>query len=275
MAARQVFLVILALLILAVPVMAGFHGGGDLADIDLYLSDLSVKLIGIGTLIIALVVLLALKFEKKTKHKHKMALFLGLAIPVVLITLFIAGSTIFVNVISSTKGPVHWHADFEIYRCGEKLDLLDASGLSNRVGTPKFHEHGEDRVHVEGTVIKKQEVDLGAFFRVIGGELTTQYFTVPTNTGLVTVSNGDECNGEPAVLQYFVYEILDPDAKKKTGLIYRQRKLADGPSHILSHFFNVPPGDCIIIEFGPEKEQTEHICETYKIGIDKGDLTGS
>jgi len=274
MAARQVFLVILALLILAVPVMAGFHGG-DLADIDLYFSELSVKLIGIGTLIIILVVWLALKFEKKTKHKHKMALFLGLAIPVVLITLFIAGSTIFVNVISSTKGPVHWHADFEIYRCGEKLDLLDASGLSNRVGTPKFHEHGEDRIHVEGTVIKQQEVDLEAFFRVTGGEMTTQYFTVPTNTGLVTASNGDECNGEESVLQYFVYEIIDPDPTKKTGQVYQQRKLADGPSHILSPFFNVPPGDCIIIEFGPEKEQTEHICETYKIGIDKGDLTGS
>jgi len=275
MAARQVFLVILALLLLAVPVMAGFHDGMDLTDIDLYFSELSVKLIGIGTLIIFLTVWLALKFEKKTKHKHKMALFLGLAIPVIIITLFITGSTIFVNIVSETKGPVHWHADFEIYRCGEKMDLLDASGLSNRVGTPKFHEHGEDRIHVEGTVVEKQEVDLGSFFRVIGGELTNQYFSVPTNTGLVSVSNGDECNGQPGKLQFFVYEIINPDPKKKTGMVYQQRKLADGPSHILSPFFNVPVGDCVIIEFGPEKEQTEHICETYKIGIDKGDLTGS
>ena len=35
-------------------------------------------------------------------------------------------------------------------------------------------------------------------------------------------------------------------------------KLEQG--YILSPASKVPPGDCLIIEFGPEKAKTEHIC---------------
>ena len=43
--------------------------------------------------------------------------------------------------------------------------------------------------------------------------------------------------------------------------------------HILAPYSNIPPGDCIIIEFDTEKEKTEHICETYKVAIERGDLS--
>jgi len=275
-------LILLIFLLGAVGVFADHLGeshtdwnGLDLTNVDLLFSDWSVKLIVAASLLIALLTVIALKGQKKLKNKHKVWLFVGIAIPAILVSLFISGSTVFVNVISTTGGPVHWHTDFEVYKCGEKLDLIDATGFSNRLGTPKFHEHGENRIHIEGTVVRTREVNLQSFFDVIGGVLTSESYVFPTNNGLMAATNGEDCNGQPGKVQVFKYEILNPDPTQKTGLVYRQTKLENFGDYLPAPFFNIPPGDCLIIEFAPEKEQTEHICETYKIGIDKGDLSGS
>jgi len=277
---KRWILLLIVLLSLAVPVIAD-HGGTheewngiDLMNIDLVLSEISLNLVLIGSAIIILLTYLSLHYEKKLKKNHKRWLFLGMVIPVVGITLFIASSTIFVNVLSTTGGPVHWHADFEVYKCGEIVELFSPSGLSNRIGTPKLHEHGDQRLHIEGTVVRVPEISLGAFFDVLGGHLDSVSFSLPTDKGLVSVSPGETCNGEAAEMNVFLYEILDPDPTKKTGIVYRQRKLVAFEDHTISPYFNVPPADCIIIEYGPAKERTEHICETYKVRIEKGDLTG-
>jgi len=273
---RKWLLFLLILSIVALPVLGqGDWNGFDVSNVDLTFADLSVKAIWIGAGIIALLTVYSLVNEKKLKKKQKKWLFWGIVIPAVLISLFIAGSTIFVNVLSVSKGPVHWHTDFEIYKCGENLDLINPTGFSNRVGTPKFHEHGEFRIHIEGKIVRVPEVNFQSFFRVIGGSLDANGFSFPTDKGDVSVKNGELCNGSPGELQAFLYEIVNPDPTKKTGLVYEQRKLVNFLEYVPAPFFNVPPSDCLILEFGAPKERTSNICETYKIAIEKGDLAGN
>ena len=225
---------------------------------------LTWKIIGLTTIIIAVFVFAAI-FKKNKSKKSKLIIFLGIITPMVLGTIYLAGSTIYFNLTSESKGPVHWHADFEIYICDELIDLTDPSGLSNRIGTSLFHEHGDFRIHVEGTIFKYEDVNLPSFFEVIGGELTEELILVPTNQGFSRARNGDLCNGEPGVLNVFAY-------KTDNGIV-TQEKIEDIESYRMNPSSNIPPGDCIIFEFSPEKQSTDKICETYDIAIQQGDLT--
>ena len=59
---------------------------------------------------------------------------------------------------------------------------------------------------------------------------------------------------------------------RKSGFIYEQIKIDDFEEYIISPYSNIPPGDCIIIEFGPEKQLTDKICLPYKLAEEKGDI---
>jgi len=222
--------------------------------------------LGVAALISAAFVIVAMGAAKRphfTGNKKKI-LFLGIIIPIIIFTLYFAGSTIYLNVISTTKGPVHWHADFEVYACNEKLDLFDPEGMLNRVGTSVFHEHGDNRIHLEGVVVDIKDVSLHEFFEVTGGELTKESMTFLTQNGPLTFTNGDKCNGVSGKLQVFVYKTDDN--------IVTQEKIDDFPEYVLSPESIIPPGDCLIIEFGEEKASTNSICETYRIALEKGDV---
>jgi len=149
---------------------------------------------------------------------------------------------------------------------------VDPTGLSNRVGTPVFHEHGDNRLHVEGVVVKKEDVSLGKFFEVVGGSLTPSGFSVPTNSGTANAANGELCNGRPAKVQVFAYRVVE-NPFQRTGMKHEQTKLTEFEGYVPSPYSAVPPGDCIIIEFDAEKPSTDKICETYRIAIERGDLT--
>lgn len=222
------------------------------------------------TIIVLLLIFISL-FCKKTEAQ-KWFLFLGIAIPVVLVTLYAAGATIYLNIISETKGPVHWHADYEIWNCGEQLELVKPTSLMNRVGTPVFHEHNDNRIHVEGVVHKKSEVSLHDFFTAVGGMLRTSTLALPTDMGLVEIHNGDLCNGKPGTLQIFLYRVTNPNPAQKSGFLYEQIKLDDFEDYILAPYATIPPGDCLIIEFDEEKEKTDKICETYTIALQEGKM---
>jgi hypothetical protein len=196
-------------------------------------------------------VLILISMAVKLSERRKSIVFFGI---------YSAGSTVYLNVISETNGPVHWHLDFEIWHCGQQVNLKDPTGLSNRIGTPVHHEHGDNRIHVEGVVIEKNDVDLHTFFEVIGGDLDSESVMVPTNNGELIIKNGDDCNGVPGTLQAFRYSVIDGYATQNT----------DFENYILSPFINVPPGDCIILEFGEVKEKTDKLCETYKVAVEKG-----
>ena len=263
--------VILSFLVLFFIIPFVLSHDGEEERLDEKLHSLQVPIITIGSIIVAFFVITSLMFPKETK-KYKKLFFLAIIIPIIISTLFLAGSTIYINIISETKGPIHWHADFEIWNCNEKLDIIDPTGLSNRVGTPVYHEHNDDRVHVEGTVVELHDVHLSEFFNVIGGELTQTSFKLPTNNGLLEVNNQDLCNGQEGKLQVFVYQITNAHDTQSSNFIYRQIKLDNFEDYVLSPYVNVPPGDCIIVEFSEEKDSTDKLCETYEVQKEQGEL---
>jgi hypothetical protein len=196
------------------------------------------------------------------KNKMKKIIFSSIVVLVFFITLLIIADTAFKVITYETKGPVHWHADFEIWNCGEEVDIIDPSGLSNKVGTNVLHEHNDNRVHVEGLVKSMEEVNLQNFFEKIGGSLTKTKLIVPTNIAALEINNGDLCNNQPGKLQVFVYKVKNPDSKL---FKYEQKKLENFEEYVLSPRTNVPPGDCIIVEFDQEKTSTDKLCKTYQI----------
>jgi hypothetical protein len=206
----------------------------------------SIKLAGA---ILAIATILILPLKKNMSESGKNVVFWTLSVLVMGSTVFFAGTIVTENLQSQTGGPVHWHADYQVHVCGERVDLIDPKGFSNKVGTPLFHEHDDDRIHVEGTVMDIPDVNLGNYFKVIGGKLANGTLTYPTENGTVTKEPGDTCNGEPASLQ--VYVNGDRIDNYEDYLYYPDPY--------------VPPGDCIIIEFdSTPTETTDKICSSWE-----------
>lgn len=210
---------------------------------------------------VAILTVLVVVIDKSKWEKHGKLVFALFAIPVMVATLYMAGNTIYKNQISETKGPVHWHADYDIYVCGtgdeNRLDLIDPTGFRNKIGSPLFHEHDDHRIHVEGTVNRVEDVNVGAYFKIIGGELTKDSLTyIDQNRGEVTYSNGgNECGEEPAELGFYV----------------NGQKLDDISNYMYYPHSSVPPGDCIIILYDSElpenlydDEYKDIICPFWK-----------
>lgn len=217
--------------------------------------------LAVDALFILTVVVLWLH-PKKERVKR---LFFGLYLVIVLgATLYLVYYTISKNLASITMGPVHWHAQFEVYACGEKIELEDPSGWSNKVGTDLLHEHNDNLIHVEGVVNNRGSVTLGEFFKVAGGEMTNRTLTVVTNDPPGVVKTYYECNGQQGNLNVFVIKTIDQQVK--------QEKLTDPANYVISPYSQVPPGDCIIIEFNGEKERTDKLCSGYTSLEAKGEL---
>ena len=245
----------------------------------------------------AIVILLAVvsAFVKDRWPRLKAPLFITIAAVVAFTTLFMAGSTVYLNTIADSGGPVHWHADYEVWACDNQLDVRDPQGrLSNKTGSSALHEHEDGRIHLEGVVIDAQtDPTLGRFFNIIGGNVSSTELTVPLNPEGVSVfeqetdgdgpadryaslvdpyiitqsdgdryahfTNGNKCGDKEAYVQTFVYKYnQDTDT-------YYQEKITDPASYAYSQESTVPPGDCIIIEFDVLKDQTDKLCEQYGI----------
>ncbi len=225
---------------------------------------------------IGLIILVAYSIHAKPrKEKIKRLLFWSIAVLAVGSNLYLAGSTIYLNSVSPTGGPVHWHTDYEIWNCGEKLDLIDPTGIDNRVGTWEVHEHNDDRMHIEGTITQLKQASFHHFFETVGGEIDAGGMVYPTSKqGAYALPRTGMCNGKRAELQVFLLQVDNPqDAKKWT---YGQTKLPypEGLDKIMAPYSNVPPGDCLIIEFDTPKEKTEHSCASYRAAMNRGELHG-
>jgi hypothetical protein len=253
--------------------LAYSHDISPFLDKGIQAKQFALGVIVIVSVIIVIFTIIAIATQKRLKEKSKWVIFLAIAIPTLIATLFSAGTTIYLNQISVTKGPVHWHVDFEIWNCGESINLEDPIGLTNRIGTPVLHEHNDFRVHVEGVLLKTGDASLGTFFDVIGGSLSKEEIVVPTNEGLVTLYNGMECDGVSAELQVFVYSINN--SEKTNEWVYTQKKVENFSTYTTSPYSNVPPGDCVIIEFDKPKEKTDKMCTTYQVAEQRGVLSGS
>jgi hypothetical protein len=227
-------------------------------------NTLPIALWGFGAIAIVVIMASVLQTEKNwLKH----IFFWTIASISVLITTLFLAQTIIKNLASETGGPVHWHADFRIFNCGEELDLENPKGLLNRIGTPEIHEHGDNRMHVEGTLLTLGEASLGNFFKLIGGSLTADSMIVPTNLGIEEMKNGDLCrnNGhQRGEVQVFLW-------KTESG-VARQEKLKNAADYVISPYSPVPSGDCLIFEFAPNKTYSNHLCEQYKVAEKNGKL---
>lgn len=214
----------------------------------------------------------------KRKRKQAAPKLFGMMVSVILVvTLYLVASTVYLNSVSYTKGPVHWHADFEIWDCGRPVvahnsgdeadELADPTGfLSNKVGSPTIHEHDDRRMHIEGVLLEKHEGSLGNFFEQIGGDLHKDRLLLPerdkfSGAALLRM-NGDLCGDESGEVQVFVNQIKD------RKLV--QTKLEDPENYVISPFGAVPPGDCIIIEFDRPKASTDKTCVSYDVAKQTG-----
>lgn len=201
-----------------------------------------------GATFIMLIVFILCLVKKEWTNAWKITLFTLLTVTVGFATIGLVGTTISENINSPTGGPVHWHADYLISVCGEYKELIDPRGFINKVGSPLLHEHNDDRIHLEGTPSSFDVAELGHFFETVGGELHSDHMTLPTPDGVVTVQNGDECNGEPGVLRVFVESEEDLD---------RVWHLEEDPEQYRSAPYTlVPPGDRIYISFDSADEET-------------------
>ena len=285
---------VIGLSAMLVPIFAWAHG----AEVDEHiepvvkvsktvaeqLQELSVDLIIYAAIFIAVLVIISLLIKQKSEILKKW-LFGLMLVAIVVPTLLVTGSTVYLNIASVTKGPVHWHADFQIFNCGEHVHLKKPTGLSNRTGTEVFHEHGDDRIHVEGVVVELSDISLGSFFSTVGGHLIEGELELVTDGGLFTMTSGARCPENPrghhheghdeaesgdfagrrAWLQAFLYQTIGDEVV--------QTKLEDYANYIPAPESIVPPGDCVIFEFTPElKDRTDKICDFYQIEITKGKL---
>ncbi|GEM_PF-5539217 len=91
---------------------------------------------------------------------------------------------------------IHAHALLNITICGVHKDLPKHSEKEHYLGLPLLHTHDDNIMHIEGVVVKKEDVNLGAFFDAI---------KVKFDSGkIMNVKNGDKCGTMPAKLKMFV-----------------------------------------------------------------------
>ena len=263
------------------------------SDIEGDINALSMKaVLGASLVLVVLLAVSAFTVKNKKYHALKMPLFIAIAATIVAPSLFLVGSTIYINTISESKGPVHWHTDIEYWVCGEEIELRDPyEFLSNKIGTSTYHEHDDKRIHLEGVVIEKDyDASLEKFFDVTEGKITSTEMIIATDAQLfendtdgdvpsgnqdavrqfvvndsdgrptISVKNGDSCGGEvPGEVQAFLFRY------NKGEDTYTQTKLEDPARYIMRDESIVPPGDCLIVEFDAPKSSSDRLCQQYGV----------
>lgn len=235
---KRFVLFILVFAVIAVSIAYAHEEVQDFGTNQIYPVS-QLQAVGYGSLAFIIISCVMLFFNSKMDEMAKKLVYSLLLIVVVLVSVYLAVTTIHTNLASSTKGPVHWHADYEIWVCGQKLSLPEPKGISNEQGTDLMHSHNDNRIHVEGALADKRQASLGAFFQAVGGYLSDDEIKVPTDEGLITSHNGDLCGGQPAKLYVFV-----------NGSIVN-----DPAYYVIAPYGAVPPGDKIKFIFTEKQMQ--------------------
>ncbi len=172
-------------------------------------------------------------FIKAVSERGKKLAFVVISVPILLATAYFVAATAYLDYRSWSGGPVHWHADYEIWACGQEYVLAHSRGLDNKVGTPLVHTHDDKRIHVEGVLLSPAQASLAGYFEQVGGQFNGTTLTLPTDNGTVTWQDGDLCDGRPAHWYVFV------DGKP----------VQNASSYRISPYTLVPPGDQIKFVF--------------------------
>jgi hypothetical protein len=262
-------------------------------DIESKINSFSIKTVLVSILILALLLLISTRIVKAKKlEKLKKPIFILIVLAITIPSLLMTGSTIYLNTISDSKGPVHWHTDIEFWACGQEIEIRDPYAfLSNKVGTSTYHEHDDKRIHLEGVVIDKEEdSSLEKFMRVTGGSIEENKLVIPTEpnpfeddvdgdkvTGdqervrsflgkdadgrsILSLENGNGCSDQGyAEVQAFLYTFNKQDDT------YTQAKLDNPASYTMRDESTVPPGDCLIVEYDIVKATTDKLCQQFGV----------
>jgi len=246
-------------------------------------------------LIILLVASTQLKDNRKKSTKQlKKLIFAVIIVVVIAPTLFLAGSTVWLNTISESGGPVHWHTDIEYWVCGHEVELKNPSGfLSNKIGTSTFHEHDDKRLHLEGVVLEKYyDASLEKFMDVIDGKISNEEILIPLDKSIFeNDTDADQQRGDKEYIRSLATATADPDVFEmnltsgktdcgngiagevqaflytynKDSDTYYQRKLDDPARYTMRDEPNTPPADCLIVEFDVKKDRTDRLCKQYGV----------
>ena len=262
------------------------------SNLEEQITSLSWQAVGVGTLALIILIIIA-SFTRERFPKLNKPIYTLILVAVIVPTITLVASTVYLNTQSYQGGPVHWHADIEFWACGNELELRDPSGaLSNKIGSPTLHEHDDKRIHLEGVPITEKDASLGKFMKTVGGDIDRNNLVLPVNkdnvfendydgdgkfTDLNYLINDrfitDGFNGkvakfqsgktgcastEPAEVQVFRYSMVGD----KT---YEQTKVSKPEDLIITGDSNVPPGDCIIVEYDIPKDFTDKLCEQYGV----------
>ncbi len=259
--------------------ITGIAAATDLAS---SIGSLSVALVSAAVVMIIILTAMAVLTHERWP-KFKAPLFTLTVLVTVITTLVLGGATVTLSLNSPTGGPVRWGTDYQIWACGNQLDLRNPHGLmGNRIGTATLYEQNDGRMHYDGTPTNlPDDASLGRFMQSVGGEISDGSLTVPLNdqsgfSGQPTTPqevepyinttqsgataqfvNNQSCGGTIAQVQAFVYHYNEGT---KT---YYQTKLDHPANYELSRTSTSPPGDCVIIEFAPPKDRTDHLCQSY------------
>lgn len=150
-------------------------------------------------------------FEEELNDLEKRFLLNGFFLAILVPSFLAAGAFMHESQTTWSNGEIHWHADFEVLVEDDagnirEHDLIDPKRfcedtshestymckVNDRTGSTEYHEHNDDRIHVEGAFKNRVDASLGAFFDVVGGELTNGKMSFPTNDEDVQVQNTGE-----------------------------------------------------------------------------------
>jgi hypothetical protein len=146
--------------------------------------------------------------EEDLTLRDKNLLMNGFLVAVLVPSLYTAGAFVHQSQTSWSGGEIHWHADYEVIveENGEynQLDLIDPTNfcdetthesstmcsLNDRTGSTKYHEHNDDRIHLEGIFKEREDAVLSAYFETFGGKLSNTELVYPTNDRVVQKAEG-------------------------------------------------------------------------------------
>ncbi|MBW3573450.1 MAG: hypothetical protein KY450_01115 [Actinobacteria bacterium] len=94
----------------------------------------------------------------------------------------------------------HWHAAVGIYVCGD----FQPNPNDAKQDVSGIHSHGDGLMHIHpfGTRYTGDGANLAAFADTVGMEITDERLVLPGGQAL---ANGDDCGGEPGVVQVKVW----------------------------------------------------------------------
>lgn len=253
------------------------------------LTDINLEILLIaGGLLIFLGLVSELLVNRK--QKTKFFLFTSMSLVVGLPSLFLWGSSLFLNVFSDSGGKVSWRAGLEVWACGIHIKpkpqptWVDGStlvfediyfNLSKELSLTNVLANNGAKI---GGGNLRLAVDQNAINQLGPQErsLIDDKLSLVDGQLEINLRSGQNCQQIPSELQIFVYQAdengqgyqqtkLTPGVKINqpiSRLETEARELSQEQDYVYTPAESMPPGDCLIIELDVPKESTNKVCKS-------------